>query len=90
VRDPTKAHVGAVVIACPEPLRGLVLHLLDRREHVLIQPFALDRPVVAFDIGVMLRVALLDVLDCNATIFGPSQQLPAALFRAVVDPDSLT
>ena len=48
-----------------------------------------DCPVVAVDVGILLRLARLNVFDRNATIFGPSQQLHADVFRAVVDPDHL-
>lgn len=32
-------HVGSVVIICPEPVRGDVLHLLDAVEDVEIEPY---------------------------------------------------
>ena len=46
-----------------------------------------DGSVVAFDIGILLRLARLDVLDGNAPGFRPTQQLPADVLRAIVHPD---
>ena len=46
-----------------------------------------NRPVVALDISVLLRLAGLDVLDGDLPLLGPFYQLAADIFRAVVDPD---
>ena len=45
-----------------------------------------DGAVVALDVGVMLAMAGLDVLDGNAPTRGPDQQLATGLFRAVLYP----
>ena len=45
-----------------------------------------DGAVVALDVGVLLGLAGLDVLDGDAPFPGPDQQLAADVFRAVVDP----
>ena len=45
------AHVRAVVVVCPEPLRGMVLGLLDGFDDVLVQLFVPDSAVIALDIG---------------------------------------
>ncbi len=52
---------GSQICICPEPLRGVVLHHLDGCKHVLIQPFVPDGTVVAFNVGVLLRLAGLDM-----------------------------
>lgn len=39
----------------------MVLHLLDAVEMVSPQPFGADRAVVAFDIGVLVRLSRLDI-----------------------------
>ena len=39
--------VGAVVVVCPEPLRGVILCLLDTFDDVLVKPFMPDGAVVA-------------------------------------------
>jgi hypothetical protein len=45
-----------------------------------------DGAVVALDIGVLLRPSGLDVLDRDAAVLGPDQQLATDAFRAVVGP----
>ena len=73
--DATYAHVGAVVVVCPEPLRGLILGLLDVFNDVLVQPFVPDGAVAAFDVGVLLRLSGLNVLDGNPLFLCPFRQL---------------
>ena len=51
------------------------------------QPFMSNCAVVSFDIGVLLRLAGLDVLDVDAHIFRPCHQLATDVFRAIIDPD---
>lgn len=46
-----------------------------------------DRPVVALDVGVLLRLAGLDVGQRNALLLGPGHQRGIDVFGAVVDPD---
>ena len=46
-----------------------------------------DRAVVSLDVGVLLGLARLDVLDCNPLFLGPYQQLATDVFRAVVHPN---
>ena len=45
-----------------------------------------DGAVVALDIGVLLWLSGLDVLDGDLPLLGPFQQLATDVFRAVVDP----
>ena len=63
----------------------LVLHLLNRFEDVLAQPFAADGAIVTLDIGVLLGLAWLDVFKPNAVFLSPRHQGPADIFWAVVD-----
>ena len=67
----------------------MVLGLLDCFDDVSVKPFMPDRRVVALDMGVLLGLAGLDVLDRYAPFLGPDQQLAIDVFRAVVDPDCL-
>ena len=45
-----------------------------------------DDAVVALDLGVLPRLAGLDMLDGDAPFHGANQQLATDVFRAVVDP----
>ena len=86
-RGVTQAHIRAVVVVSPEPFCGVILNLLDCCKHVLIQPFMPDRSVVTFDIGVLLRLSGLDMLQGDTSVFGPLRQAAADIFRAIIDPD---
>ena len=72
----------------PEPFCGLALCLLNSFKDVLVQPFVSYRAAVALDIGVLLRLSGLDVLDMNAHLFSPCHQLAADIFRAVINPNN--
>jgi hypothetical protein len=50
---------------------------------ILIQPFMPDDSVVAFDIGILLRLSRLDILDADAAPLGPGEQLATDIFRTV-------
>ncbi len=52
---------------------------------VVIQPLMSDRPVVALDVSVLLRLSWLDVQDGNPLSLGPFHQLSADVFGAIVD-----
>jgi hypothetical protein len=43
--------------------------------------------VAAFDVGVLLRLAGLDMLDGNPLLFSPFHQFFADVFRVVVHPN---
>ena len=64
----------------------MILCLLDGFDDVLVEPFVPDRAIVALDVGVLLRLTGLDVLDRDAQFLSPDQQLATDVFRAVVDP----
>ena len=68
-------------------MRGEVLRLLDGFNDALVQPFTPHSAVVALDVGVLLRLARLDVLDGNPMFLGLFHQLFTDVFRAVVYPD---
>ena len=51
------------MVVGPEPARGEVLDLVDRFEQVLPQPVIAYRAVIAFDVGVLLRLAGLDEVE---------------------------
>ena len=52
-----------------------MLCLLDAFDNVLIQPFMPNRSVIALNIGILLRLAWLDMLDGDVTFFRPFQEL---------------
>lgn len=62
------------------------MNLLDIVEQVAGKPSVANGPVVALDVGVLLRIFWLDVKQCNALLFGRRLQRPADVLRAVVTP----
>ena len=66
--DAADAHVGASVVVSPEAACGVVLHLRDCCKIVLAQPLVPDGSVVALDIGVLLRLAGLDMENRNGLV----------------------
>jgi len=54
---------------------------------MLADPAVSDRPVVPFDISVLLRLSWLDVLDPDSLRSSPTRELMANEFRAVVAAD---
>jgi len=66
----------------------VILGLLDTFDDILVEPFVPNRSVVALDVGVLLWLSGLDVLDRNAMFFSPFHQLFTDVFRAIVDPNS--
>ena len=66
-----QCHVWTVVIVFPHPLGGVKLNFLQVGPVILGQPFVAHGPVEALNIGVLLRVAWLDVFKVNASVLGP-------------------
>lgn len=61
--------------------------LLDRLEQGLRGQGVVDGAAVAIDLGVLLRLAPVDVLDADAGPLGPTQLCAADVLRAVVAAD---
>lgn len=53
-------------------------------EQVACKPGVANGPVLALDVGVLLRISCLDVMQCNAFLFGPRVQRSTDVFRAVI------
>jgi hypothetical protein len=64
-------------------LRGVILCLLDAFDDVLVEPFMPNRSVVALDVGVLLWLSGLNVLDSDSLFLSPYQQLATDVFRTV-------
>ena len=73
---------GLVVVDHP-PVRGLA-NVFKACEQVVVQHFLAEGAVEAFDVGVLVRLAGLDVLDGHAIGFGPLREWLAQELRAIV------
>ena len=72
------------MIVFPDPIRGEVPNLIEIAPKVLRQPFISDRPIESLDIGILLRLAGLDVLELNPRLFSPAGDRPTDIFWSVV------
>jgi hypothetical protein len=82
-------HVGAFVIVDVHPLRGVLLHLAYALPLVLAQPLVAHGSVESLNIGILLRLARLDVLQLNAPVLGPSLNALADVLWPVVAADGI-
>ncbi len=65
------------------------MSLLDCFKDILVEPFMADRSVVTFDIGVLLWLSRLDILDVNAHLFSPCHEFTADIFWPIVHSNNL-
>ncbi len=64
-----------------------MLGLLDAFDDVLVEPLLPDSAVITLDLGVLLRLAGLDMLDGDAQFLSPDQKLATDVFWAVINPN---
>jgi len=77
--DAAQGHIRAFMIAGPHPVCGVVLRLGDALEQIMPQPVTPNRPVVAFDVGILLRLARLDMVQTNPLLLGSFNHCATAL-----------
>ncbi|MNG23722.1 hypothetical protein D3C85_1639290 [compost metagenome] len=71
----------------PLPLRGKFLQFTQRAEQVMSQPVVAHCPVKPFDIGILLRVTGLDIVQPDVLLSGPFLELLTDIFRTVITAD---
>jgi len=79
-RYTSDAHVGAFIAISPEPARGVILNIFDAVKVVSAQLLGSDGAIVALDIGVLLRVAWLDIHQRNSGFLSPVLQCATDVF----------
>ena len=67
-RDATQRHIGALVVVCPEPACGGFLHVGDAVEEPLRERLVPHRPVVAFDVRVLLEFPRLNEIELSVAL----------------------
>ena len=75
------------MIVVPDPSRGEVPDFIEIFPVVLAKPFISYGSVKTFDVSVLLRLAWLNVLQCNACLLCPHLNDATDVFRAVVAPN---
>ena len=73
-----------LIIVVDHPRPDDVAHLLKIGEQVGARHFASERPVELFDVGVLVRLAGLDLQDCYVVVGAPGQERIAQQFRTVI------
>lgn len=82
--DAAHAHIGPFVVVGPEPSGSEVSDLLDVLKQVLTQPVVAHSTIVSLHVGVLLRLARLDVVDTNPVLLRSDLQAMADILRTVV------
>jgi len=72
------------MIVFPDPVGGEVPNLIEIAPKVLRQPLIFDRPIESLDVGILLRLAGVDVLELNPRFFSLMGDRPADIFRSVI------
>jgi len=76
--------VRALLVVFDLPPVDCFPYVIYAHEEGGIEQFLAQRPVESFDIGVLIRLARLDVLNCHARRLGPTDEGLAQELRAVV------
>ena len=74
----------SVLVVLEHPPVGGLAYVLQSCEQVLVQHLLAEGPVEAFDVGVLVGFAGLDVLDRHGVGLGPLHEVLAQELRAVV------
>lgn len=75
------------MIVEPEPVGRVILNLGDRIEEVVAKLVVAHGAVEALDVGVLLRLAGLDVIEANAVFLRPLGQRLTDIFGPIVAAD---
>lgn len=81
--------MGTLLVVLEHPPVGGLAHVIKAGEQVLVQDLLAEGPVEAFDVGVLVRLARLDVPDGHAVELGPLHEGLAQELRAVVGAQDL-
>ena len=60
--------------------------LLDCFDYIVVEPFMPHGAFITLDIGILLRIAWLNVLDDVVAFARPFQKFAGNIFRAIIDP----
>ena len=76
--------MGSLLVVLDHPSPRGFADVVERGEQMLVQDLFAQGPVEAFDVGVLVGLARLDVLDRHAVGLGPLDEGFAQELRAVV------
>ena len=81
--------MGTLLVVLEHPPVRRLAHIVEAGEQVLIQDLLTEGPVEAFDVGVLVGLAWLDVADGHAVELRPVHKRFAQEFRAIVGTQNL-
>ena len=76
--------MGTLLVVLEHPPPGGLADILEAPEQVLVEHLLPERAIESFDVGVLIGLAGLDVLDSHALVLGPFGEGFAQELRAVV------
>jgi len=76
--------MGALLVVVEHPPVRRLAYIVEAGKQVLVQDFLAKGPVEAFDVGILVGLARLDVPDRHAVELGPLHQSFAEELRAIV------
>ena len=77
------------MIVVPYPSGGEVSDLIEFCPVVLAEPLVTYCSVKLFNVGVLLRLARLDILEGNTSLACPGLDCGTDIFRAVIAPNNV-
>jgi hypothetical protein len=81
--------MGALLVVVEQPPVRCFAHIVEAGKQVLVQDLLAEGPVEAFDVGVLVGLAGLDVPDGHTVELGPLHEGLAQKLRAVVGAQDL-
>ena len=83
-RHPAKAVVRPLLVVDPQPCHGQRLQLGDRLKEMGVEHLRAIAPVEPLDVGILVGLARLDVVDRHPVVGAPVDERLREKFRPVV------
>lgn len=80
--------MGSLLVVLDHPLTHDLADLVEVTEQIQVQDFIAHRAVEAFDVGILVRLAGLDVADEDPVGLAPGHERLTQELRTVIDPTS--
>jgi len=81
--------MGPLFVVLPHPLRTDLAHPIPQLEHEGVEHLMAERSIELFHIGILIRLARLNIPQSNPSVRAPSRNAVGENFRAIVEPNRL-